>query len=93
MTSLEPTNAKRAQWAKNALAIFTAQTYSGDHPDTMHRDDLETAISDLIADLLHFANLSSFNFDPESLIAQAQLHYGAELTEEHLANAMRRPQP
>ena len=35
--------------------MFTAETFSGDHPDTMHRDDLECAIGDLICDLLHFA--------------------------------------
>jgi hypothetical protein len=53
--SLEPTNVERAQWARNALAVFTAETFSGDHPSTMDSDDLEAAIGDLICDLLHFA--------------------------------------
>jgi hypothetical protein len=52
----EPSNVQRALWAKAALAVFTAETCSGDHPDTMHRGDLETAIADLICDLLHFAS-------------------------------------
>jgi len=52
---LEPTNLQRAQWARNALAVFTAETYGGDHPDRMHPEDLESAIGDLICDLLHLA--------------------------------------
>lgn len=55
MAISEPTNADRAAWAKNALAVFTAETYSADHPDTMHPGDLESAVGDLIADLLHLA--------------------------------------
>jgi hypothetical protein len=53
----EPSNMQRALWAKAALTVFTADTYGGDHPDTMDRGDLETAIADLICDLLHFARL------------------------------------
>jgi len=54
-TCPEPTNVERAQWAKDALAVFTAQTYGGDHPDSMNPEDLESAIGDLICDLLHLA--------------------------------------
>jgi len=54
MNALEPTNEQRAEWAGNALALFTAETY-GDHPDTMHASDVESAIGDLICDLLHLA--------------------------------------
>jgi hypothetical protein len=78
----EPTNADRAQWAKDALAIFTARTFSGDHPDTMARDDLECAISDLICDLLHYARQQEF--DTGSIIQQAAGHFGFELLEEAL---------
>jgi hypothetical protein len=55
MALSEPTNAERAQWAKAALAVFTVETYSGDHPDTMFPGDCESAIQDLISDLLHLA--------------------------------------
>ena len=51
----EPTNSERAQWAKNALAVFTAETYSGNHPDMMHTEDFDSAIGDLMCDLLHLA--------------------------------------
>lgn len=79
MTS-EPTNRDRAEWAKEALAVFTCRTYSGDHPDTMHRGDLETAVSDLIADLLHFA--AGQGFDTSAVLAAATLHFEAELRDE-----------
>lgn len=79
MTS-EPTNADRARWARNALAVFTAETYGGDHPDTMDRGDLETAVSDLIADLLHFA--VSQGFDADEILRSASFHFEAELAED-----------
>jgi hypothetical protein len=76
----EPTNADRARWAKNALAVFAAETFSGDHPDTMERDDLECSIGDLICDLLHYARQQGF--DTGSMIQTACGHYGFELWEE-----------
>jgi hypothetical protein len=66
---LEPTNVQRAQWAKAALTVFTAETYGGDHPETMDSGDLETAISDLICDLLHFAR-----FQPRMDAAEIHSH-------------------
>lgn len=76
----EPTNANRAEWAKQALAVFTATTYAGDHPDTMDRSDLETAVYDLIADLLHYAKRQGF--DVLEILNRAHGHYEAELGEE-----------
>ncbi len=79
----EPTNADRARWAKNALAVFTAETYSGDEPDAMDRGDLETAISDLICDLMHYARQK--RFDTGSILQQACGHFGCELLMEALS--------
>jgi hypothetical protein len=76
---LEPTNVQRAEWAKAALAVFTAETYSGDHPDTMDSGDLETAIADLICDLLHFAR-----FHPR-MDATAIHSYALEMFEQEIA--------
>ena len=76
----EPTNADRAQWAQDALAVFTARTFSGDHPDSMDRGDLECAIGDLICDLLHYALQQGF--DTGILIRTACGHFGLELWEE-----------
>ncbi len=78
----EPTNADRARWAKNALAVFTAETFSGDHPDTMNRDDLQCAIGDLICDLLHYARQSGF--DVGTIAQQAFGNFACELLDEEL---------
>ena len=76
----EPTNSDRAEWAKQALAVFTATTYGGDHPDSMDRGDLEAAVYDLIADLLHYAEQKGF--DVIEILYRAHGHYEAELAEE-----------
>lgn len=76
----EPDNADRAHWAENALAVFTVETYCGRHPHNLDSDDLETAIYDLIADLLHLANRKGF--DAAEIIRKATFHFEAELTEE-----------
>lgn len=76
----EPTNADRAAWAKDALAVFTAATFRGVHPETMDRNDLECAIGDLIIDLLHFAVQQGF--DAGSIMKTACGHFGAELLDE-----------
>ncbi len=80
--SKEPTNADRALWAKHVLTAFTARTFSGDHPDTMNRGDLECAISDLICDLMHYARQEGF--DTGSILQQACGHFRCELLEEEL---------
>ena len=76
----EPTNTDRAAWAQEALAVFTARTFSGDHPDTMDRGDLQSAIGDLITDLLHFAE--QHGFDTDELLRRAVMHFECELHEE-----------
>jgi hypothetical protein len=76
----EPTNADRARWARNALEIFTAQTYSGSDPETMEPHDLECAIGDLICDLLHYARRQGF--DTGSILHTACGNFGWELLEE-----------
>jgi hypothetical protein len=76
----DPTNADRAAWAKDALAVFTSATFSGDHPDTMDKNDLASATSDLIADLLHFAVQQGF--DAGAIMQSACGHFGFELLEQ-----------
>lgn len=75
-----PTNADRAEWAKEALTVFTVRTFSGDRPDTMDRTDLECAIGDLICDLLHYAHQQGFL--TASIVTQACYHFDYELREE-----------
>lgn len=74
--SHEPTNADRAAWAKDALAVFAAATFSGRHPDRMERGDLECAV----ADLLHFAVRQGF--DAGSVMNWACGHFGREVLDE-----------
>lgn len=72
----EPNNADRAAWAENALEVFTV----GRYPRNLDRDDLETAVGDLIADLLHYANWKGFETD--EILRSATFHFEAELAEE-----------
>jgi len=74
----EPANVQRAQWAKAALAVFIADTFAGDHPDTMDSADLADAIADLICDLLHFAHYHP-RMDAEAIHARALRHFQEEV--------------
>ncbi|TWT44413.1 hypothetical protein RAS1_08280 [Phycisphaerae bacterium RAS1] len=76
----EPNNADRAAWAENALEVFTVETYCGRYPRNLERDDLETAVGDLIADLLHYANRKGL--DTDEILRSASFHFEAELAEE-----------
>jgi hypothetical protein len=82
---LVPTNVQRALWAKDALAVFTAKTYSGDHPDTMNLEDLETAICDLICDLLHFARYHP-RMDAAAIHSHARDLFEQESAEDESSN-------
>jgi hypothetical protein len=82
--TLEPTNVQRAQWAKAALAVFTAKT-CGEEPDTMHPGDLEDAVADLICDLLHFARFHP-RMDPAVIHARALGLFEQEVQEEGRAS-------
>ena len=53
--------------------MFTAATFSRDHPDTMKRDDLESAIGDLIYDLMHL--VARQGFDPQRILEQGKAHF------------------
>jgi hypothetical protein len=79
MTS-NPSNADRANWARDALAVFTHRTSSGAHPNTMDRDDLESAIADLICDLFHYGQQQ--NIDAGSVIQSSARHFAYEVWDE-----------
>jgi hypothetical protein len=82
----EPINVQRAEWAKAALAVFTAETYSGDHPDTMHPGDLESAIGDLICDLLNLARYHA-RLDAAAIHSHALDMFETELAEDEFIKA------
>ena len=62
-----PTNAHRTMWADATLKAF--RNLSGD-------PDRGTALVDLLADLMHWADANSFDF--EFSLAQARDHHAAE---------------
>lgn len=66
-----PTNDERAAWAADSARVYadwTGLDYDG---------EVDTAISDLIASLLHLADRNGLC--PETLIQRAQMHYEAEV--------------
>lgn len=73
----EPNNRDRARWANNALRVFIGTTWNGENPDTMHRDDLECAITDLICDLLHLADQKGL--DAKEILERGNAHFEAEI--------------
>jgi hypothetical protein len=89
---LEPTNVQRAQWARNALAVFTSETFSGGRTDTMHPEDLESAIGDLICDLLHFARFHP-RLDAVTIHAHALSTFEIEVAKEERENRSAKPPP
>mgnify|MGYP007008294436 CR=1 FL=1 len=83
----EPTNADRAEWARNAMNTFAKETFGGrtfdqllEDGDTPQNSDGACAIGDLIADLLHLARKN--NIDPQGCINSALMHFEAEEEEE-----------
>ena len=62
----EKLNANRARWAAIVLAEFQRQTGS----------DAEDAVSDLLADLMHWCDRFGQDFNAE--LRRARNHYGAE---------------
>lgn len=58
---MEVTNEMRAEWAKNALTLFTMETYYDRSPEQLTSEDREDAVADLICDLLHYANSQGFD--------------------------------
>lgn len=63
-------NLKRAGWARESVLTFMAETGLSED------DGYDTAIADLLADLMHLATELQLDF-PE-LLAMAELHHAAE---------------
>ena len=70
---LATTNRDRATWAAYAMDTFEKETgISG--------DDVQDTLSDLLADLMHWAEFSAYDFDTE--LERARWHFQAELADE-----------
>ena len=72
MPTPEPTNADRSRWADDAVLVHAAATRS-------EGEDAETKLSDLLANLRHWADDVGLDFDKASLRGEA--HYLAEVEE------------
>ena len=69
----EGMNDRRAAWAGLALAAFIAAT----------RTDWDDALSDLLADLIHWCDRNNYDFD--ATLERARWHYDAETGGEEAA--------
>jgi hypothetical protein len=65
-----PTNLERAEWAEASLRHFQRSTGTDDN----------TALSDLLCDLMHCADVRKYDFD--AAIDTARMHYQAECAEQ-----------
>lgn len=61
-----PTSLQRAAWAEEALLAFRKES----------RCDHEDSLGDLLADLMHWASFTGFDFD--LALDRARMHYDAE---------------
>lgn len=86
----EPTNVQRAEWAKSALDVFIEKVYTGDHPDSMLPEDIESAVGDLICDLLHFARIHP-RLDALVIHSHALAMFDEEVADEEEANRSAEP--
>jgi hypothetical protein len=72
MTDMTITNEDRAEIGMRALVALEFSI--------MCREDLESSIVDLVADLLHLTRQK--DIDPDHIIRTAQTHFQAEVEEE-----------
>lgn len=88
MSDLEPTNADRADWAREALNVFAKRTFGGESYDHMlkreepgdEHTDSEDALNDLICNLLHLAQQRGLDVDRCLRVAKG--NFAEEMAEE-----------
>ena len=78
--SMMPTNAIRAEWAEQALTIFTNNVSYGLSPAELEPGDRADAVADLICNLLLYSIEQGFS--PESLLTQAMINFEYEHAKE-----------
>lgn len=69
-TNTEPTNEDKADFAHHAVRTYMKAT------GLTRADGLETAIGDLLADLMHLCRIESVDWD--FLVLQAKAHFNEE---------------
>ena len=74
-------NHTRQENAKNVLDLYRGPFTWGQGGDgDAEKEDVETALSDLLADLMHLAGSMDMSF--LECLGRAERHYEAEITEE-----------
>lgn len=68
----EPDNYDRAEWARVGVMAFADETGIGN-------EDMHTQIGDLLADLMHLADLEGLDW--ETVVRRATMHYEDEIAE------------
>jgi hypothetical protein len=68
-------NAERAQRASVAVDAFVGVTYLG-NPNKISREDLQSTVGDLLANIKHYCDRQGFDFD--HLLRRAESHYAEE---------------
>ena len=70
------TNRQRAKAAEQALDAFTIETYGEREAWELPDEDRQSALCDLLCDLMHYARREGFDFANE--LALAAIHYAHE---------------
>lgn len=70
------TNIERARRARRALSTYTREVHDGAPAPTLCRADRETALADLICDLMHYAHWEEFDFG--RALNRGQYHFDIE---------------
>lgn len=73
------TNRERALHAERALDRFTRDVYGGRDVAELPVEDRQTALSDLLCDLMHYAAREGFEFRAKLLLL-AEHHFSYEST-------------
>lgn len=77
--TLDPSNDDRAQWAKVGIDAFAKET-------GLDNEELETAVSDFLADLMHFCDQEKIDFN--LCLSRGQGHYLEERAEERASQSL-----
>jgi hypothetical protein len=86
----EPGNGDRAGWAQEALEAFARQTRHDPAEQALmtgteqeDREHAEEVLSDLLADLQHFARRHGLDWD--TCLCRGEMHFEEEVEEEEMA--------
>lgn len=78
-------NARRIAWAEGCFVTFVQATFTRDsHPGTMHPDDVQDSLGDLLGDLMHYAKARGLDF--EKALESGRSHYDHESQPDYMGD-------